>query len=325
MLLDTASLYFRAFYGMPDSLRSPEGEPVNAVRGLLDFIARLVRDHHTTHLVACWDNDWRPQWRVDLLPSYKTHRVAVPDPGSAAAAVIGAGGVGAESGVAEEAPDALAPQVPWIAEALTALGITIVGADGFEADDVIGTLATRFAPECQRVDIVTGDRDMFQLVDDDAGIRCLYPARGMSNLAVVDAAWVREKYGIEPQRYADFATLRGDTSDGIPGLAGVGEKTAATFVNAYADLGALVAAAEDPESGLTKAQRNRVLAGRDYLEVGPAVVRVRRDLPLDVTLTDTALPTAPGDPEGFAAITSRLGLGGSAERIEAALAAVGDG
>ncbi|MDO5500485.1 MAG: 5'-3' exonuclease [Propionibacteriaceae bacterium] len=319
MLLDTASLYFRAFHGMPDTLRSPDGHPVNAVRGLLDFIARLVSDHEATHLVACWDNDWRPQWRVELLPSYKTHRVALPQPASAAAEVVGAGGVGAESGVAEEAPDTLAPQVPWILESLAALGIAVAGVDGFEADDVIATLATRWGPECERVDVVTGDRDLFQLVDDDAGIRCLYTARGMSNLQVVDAAWVREKYGIEPQRYADFAALRGDTSDGIPGVAGVGEKTAATLVNEYADLGALVAAAADPAAKLSKAQRAKILAGVDYLAIAGEVVRTRRDLAVDLTLAECALPSAPVDPAGFAAVVERLGLGSSAERVVAAL------
>lgn len=315
MLLDTASLYFRAFYGLPDSIRTPQGQPVNAVRGLLDFIARLTTDHSPTHLVAAWDNDWRPQWRVDLLPSYKTHRVAAEAPTD----VVGAGGVGAESGIAEESPDTLAPQVPWILEALAALGIAVVGADGFEADDVIATLATRWAPEFERVDVVTGDRDLFQLVDDEAGIRALYTARGMSNLQSVNAAWVREKYGIEPQRYADFAALRGDTSDGIPGVAGVGEKTAATLVNVYDDLPALVAAADDPASGLTKAQRRKVLAGVDYLAIAGDVVRTRRDLELGVEVGDCVLPAAPVDPDAFAALTTRLDLGSSAERILAAL------
>lgn len=319
MLLDTASLYFRAFYGLPDTLRTPAGQPVNAVRGLLDFIARLVRDYEATHLVACWDNDWRPQWRVDLLPSYKTHRVAELAPDSPAATVVGAGGVGAQSGVAEEAPDTLAPQVPWILEALTALGIAVLGVDGFEADDVIATLATRFAPECDRVDVVTGDRDLFQLVDDAAGIRCLYTARGMSNLAAVDASWVCEKYGIEPQRYADFAALRGDTSDGIPGVSGVGEKTAATLVNAYADLPALLAAAGDPASPLTRAQRAKILAATDYLAIAGDVVRTRRDLELPLTLADLAFPTEPADPAGFVALTERLNLSSSADRILAAM------
>lgn len=317
MLLDTASLYFRAFYGLPDSLRNGAGEQVNAVRGLLDFIARLVTDHSPTHLVACWDNDWRPQWRVDLLPSYKTHRLADPAPG----AVVGAGGVGAESGMAEAAPDALAPQVGMILDTLDALGIVVVGADGFEADDVIASLATQLGPAATSVDVVTGDRDLFQLVDDVVGIRVLYTARGMANLQVVDAAWVREKYGIEPQRYADFAALRGDTSDGIPGVPGVGEKTAATLVKAYASLPELSAATADPASSLTKGQRSKIAAAADYLSIAGAVVRTRRDLQLGITLADCAIPRTPAQPTEFDALTERLALGGSAERILAALSA----
>jgi 5'-3' exonuclease len=127
MLLDTASLYFRAFFGVPDSVKAPDGTPVNAVRGLLDFIARLVSDHRPTHLACCWDNDWRPQWRVDLVPTYKLHRVVEEVPGGADV---------------EETPDPLQVQVPVIVEVLDALGLAIVGADEHEADDVIGTLAT---------------------------------------------------------------------------------------------------------------------------------------------------------------------------------------
>lgn len=317
MLLDTASLYFRAFYGLPDTLRNGAGEQVNAVRGLLDFIARLITDYSPTHLVACWDNDWRPQWRVELLPSYKTHRLGDPAPG----AVIGAGGVGAASGTAEAAPDALTPQVSMIRDTLAALGIAVVGADGFEADDVIASLAAQLAPEVEGVDVVTGDRDLFQLVDDAAGVRVLYTARGMANLQIVDAAWVRTKYGIEPQRYADFAALRGDTSDGIPGVPGVGEKTAATLVNAYASLGDLSAAATDPASALTKGQRSKVTAATDYLAIAGAVVQTRRDLRLDVGLSDCRIPHGPIDPEGFLELIDRLALGGSAERILAALTA----
>ena len=151
MLLDTASLYFRAFFGVPDSVQAPDGTPVNAVRGLLDFISRLVDEYEPTHLVCCWDNDWRPQWRVDLLPSYKAHRVVVPRPGDAPDI--------------EEVPDPLEQQIPIIVATLEAFGIAIVGADHYEADDVIGTLATDAG---MPVDIVTGDRDLFQLIDDEA-------------------------------------------------------------------------------------------------------------------------------------------------------------
>lgn len=247
MLLDSASLYFRAYYGVPDSLRSPQGEPVNAVRGLLDFIARLVQDHRPDQLVACMDADWRPQWRVDLVPSYKTHRVAE-------AAVDGE----------EEVPDTLAPQVPVIEQVLDALGIARVGSPGYEADDVIGTLTARAEGPVQ---IVTGDRDLFQLVDDARGITVLYPVKGMGNLQVTDDALLLEKYGVRGARYADMAALRGDPSDGLPGVKGIGEKTAAQLINEYGDLPAIRAAALDIRSKLTPAhaaqhRRGRGLPGR---------------------------------------------------------------
>src|SRR3954449_12939007 len=153
LLLDTASLYFRAYFGVPDSVKAPDGTPVNAVRGLLDMIARLVTDHRPTRLVMCWDDDWRPQFRVDAIPSYKAHRVAVEVPGT--------------TGV-EEVPDTLSPQVPIIVEVLAALGIARVGVPGYEADDVIGTLVARevAATNPAAVEVITGDRDLFQLVDD---------------------------------------------------------------------------------------------------------------------------------------------------------------
>ena len=203
MLLDTASLYFRAFFGVPDSVKAPDGTPVNAVRGLLDFITRLVDEYEPTHLVCCWDNDWRPQWRVDLLPSYKAHRVVVPRPG--------------DTPDIEEVPDPLEQQIPIIVATLEALGIAIVGADHYEADDVIGTLATDAG---MPVDIVTGDRDLFQLIDDDAEVRVLYTARGVGKHERVTNDVMREKYGVNANQYAAFATLRGDSSDGLPGVAG---------------------------------------------------------------------------------------------------------
>src|SRR5690606_466369 len=206
MLLDTAALYFRAFYGVPDTVRSPDGQPVNAVRGLLDIIARLVAEYEPTDLVACWDDDWRPQWRVDLIPSYKAHRVAEE--------------VAAGPDV-EVVPDPLEAQVPVIRETLTALGIAIASAAEHEADDVSGTLATTAR---MPVDVVTGDRDLFQLVDDARDVRVIYTARGMSNLEIVTDDAVRARYGVLPSQYGDFATLRGDPSDGLPGVAGVGEK-----------------------------------------------------------------------------------------------------
>ncbi|MDP9443882.1 MAG: 5'-3' exonuclease, partial [Actinomycetota bacterium] len=225
LLLDTASLYFRAYFGVPDSVRAPDGTPVNAVRGLLDFVARLVDQYSPTHLACCWDDDWRPQWRVDLIPSYKVHRVVTEV----------RGGVDVEA-----TPDPLDVQVPVIAEVLEALGLAVVGAPGYEADDVIGTLAERAARAGTPVDIVTGDRDLFQLVDDQRRIRVLYTARGVGRHEVVDEADVVRRYGVLPQQYADYATLRGDNSDGLPGVPGIGDRTAASLLATYGDLDSIV-------------------------------------------------------------------------------------
>lgn len=261
MLLDSASLYFRAFYGVPDTVKAPDGTPVNAVRGFLDIITRLVTTYEPTHLIACWDDDWRPQWRVDLIPTYKTHRVAE---------------VTATGPDVEVVPDPLEVQVPVIRQTLDALGIPIIGAAEHEADDVIGTLATRASLP---VDVVTGDRDLFQLVDDASGVRVIYTARGMSNLEIVTDQTVVKKYGVLPSQYADFATMRGDSSDGLPGVAGVGEKTAATLLAAHGDLAGIIAAAEAGE-GMSAGVRAKILAALPYLEVAPTVVEVVKDLDL---------------------------------------------
>jgi len=300
MLLDTASLYFRAFFGVPDSMRAPDGTPVNAVRGLMDFISRLVDEYRPTHLACCWDNDWRPRWRVDLIPSYKAHRVEAVRPGDAPDI--------------EEVPDPLELQIPIIVDVLTAYGIAIVGADHMEADDVIGSLATGAG---MPVDIVTGDRDLFQLVDDGAEVRVLYTARGVGRHERVTNEVIRTKYGVDAGQYADFATLRGDNSDGLPGVAGVGEKTAATLLGRFGDIDGIVAAAYDPESELAPGPRGKIKAAADYLAVAPKVVAVVRDLDLgDPELT---LPRTPADPDAVVALDERWALGGSAVRLVQAL------
>ncbi|MFG3508477.1 5'-3' exonuclease H3TH domain-containing protein [Streptomyces sp. NPDC047821] len=295
MLLDTASLYFRAYFGVPDSVRAPDGTPVNAVRGLLDFIARLVQDRRPDDLVACMDADWRPAWRVELIPSYKAHRVAEET----------------ETGPdEEEIPDTLSPQVPVIEAVLDALGIARVGVAGYEADDVIGTLTGRAAGP---VDIVTGDRDLYQLVDDARGVRVLYPLKGVGTLQVTDEAWLRAKYGVDGPGYADLALLRGDPSDGLPGVPGIGEKTAAKLLDAYGDLAGIMAAVDDPRSGLTPAQRRRLDESREYVAVAPKVVRVAGDVPLP--RFDPALPAQPHDAAELERLAARWGLGGSLERL----------
>ena len=302
MLLDTASLYFRAFFGVPDSMRAPDGTPVNAVRGLLDFIARLVGEYHPTHLVCCWDDDWRPQWRVDLIPSYKGHRVVAARPGL--------------TPDIEEVPDTLQTQIPIIRDVLAAYGIAVVGRPGYEADDVIGALSTDAG---MPVDIVTGDRDLFQLVDDQARVRVLYVARGVGRHERVDNAWVRAKYDIDARQYADFATLRGDASDGLPGVAGIGEKTAATLLNRFGDIDRIVAAAADPESDLGPGPRGKIKAATDYLTVAPGVVAVRRTIEGD--LPDLRAPLTPVDAEALVALDQKWDLSSSAVRLVEALQA----
>ena len=300
MLLDTASLYFRAFYGVPDSIRRPDGTPVNAVRGLLDIIARLVTDYEPTHLVACWDDDWRPHWRVELIPSYKAHRVAEIVPGGPDV---------------EETPDPLEAQIPMIRELLATLDITVIGAPDHEADDVIGSLATQASIP---VDVVTGDRDLFQLVDDARDVRVIYTARGMSKLEVLTDVSVVGKYGVLPSQYADFSVLRGDSSDGLPGVAGIGEKTAASLLQQFGDLDALIAAAADPSAPLSATMRAKIIGAADYLAVAPTVVEVVRDLELGEF--DARIHRL--DAEHLAEVermASEWSLGGSAQRALRAL------
>jgi len=298
MLLDTASLYFRAFYGVPDKVKAPDGTSVNAARGLLDIIAKLVGTYRPTQLVACWDDDWRPQWRVDLIPGYKAHRVEQVVPGGPDI---------------EEVPDPLEQQIPLIRETLGALGIPVIGVAEHEADDVIGTLATHATLP---VDIVTGDRDLFQLVDDDRDVRVVYTARGMSNLEVVTDETVLARYGVLPSQYADFATMRGDASDGLPGVKGVGEKSAATLLQAHGDLAGIRAAAA--AGALSAAASARFADAADYLDVAPTVVKVATDL--DIVAPGTALGGLTDVQRAAAeALAQRWNLGTSMTRALTAL------
>ena len=295
MLLDTPSLYFRAYYGVPDSITAPDGTPVNAIRGLLDFMARLIRDFRPTRVVAAMDADWRPQWRVDALASYKAHRVT--------------------AGGGDQTPDALEVQVPIIEEVLAALGIAQVGVAGYEADDVIGTLAE--TAKCP-VDIVTGDRDLFQLVRDDKPVRVVYTARGVGSASAWDEAAVTEKYGIPGRLYGEFATLRGDPSDGLPGVAGIGEKTAAALVNRFGVVEDLLEAAQrGDDAGFPAGSRAKIAAAADYLAVAPVVVRVACDVPLPSY--DDQLPHQPRDPERLVELSDRWALDSALNRLLAAI------
>ncbi|WP_171042397.1 5'-3' exonuclease [Sinomonas gamaensis] len=299
MLLDAPSLYFRAFHGVPDTIRRSDGTPVNAVRGLLDMIARLTSDYQATHLVACMDDDWRPKWRVDLIPAYKSHRVAQ--------AVADAPDV-------EIVPEGLTAQLPLIRHVLRLAGIAVVGAPEHEADDVVGTYASRAELP---VDVVTGDRDLFQLIDDSRQVRVIYTARGMRNLELVTDRVVVEKYRVLPEQYADYAVLRGDTSDGLPGVAGIGEKSAASLLLQYGTLDGLLAAAADAASGLSAPIRSKLAAAAGYLAVAPAVVKVVRDLDLP-TLEEAGAELRPivGDARAeLEGLATEWNLGGSVKRL----------
>jgi 5'-3' exonuclease len=297
MLLDTASLYYRAFYGMPETVTAPDGTPVNAIRGLLDAIQRLVREHAPERLVACLDASWRPAFRVAAVPSYKAHR--------------------AEPDGTEQAPPALVLQIPLIIQVLAAAGIALAEHDGYEADDVIATLADRAAGKGIPVDVVTGDRDLFQLVDDSRGIRVLYTVKGLGKLDAIDEAAVGEKYHIPARAYADFAVLRGDPSDGLPGVPGIGEKTAATLITAFGSLDALKHALDAGHGGFPAGTRKKLEAARDYLDVAPPVVRTASDVPLpDV---DGTLPAVPPDPDLLSEMGEALGLGSSLGRFRSAV------
>ncbi|HVC74761.1 MAG TPA: 5'-3' exonuclease, partial [Mycobacteriales bacterium] len=236
MLLDSASLYFRAFHGVPESVTAPDGTPVNSVRGFIDMIAFLVRSRRPDRLVACLDLDWRPAFRVAAVPSYKAHRVS-PRGG-------------------ETVPDGLVPQIPVIMEVLDALGIAAVGADGFEADDVIGTIAHA---STEPVEVVSGDRDLFQVVRDSPPVHVLYVGKGVRNLEVMGESEVADRYGVPGRGYADFAVLRGDPSDGLPGVKGVGEKSAAALVTKFGSLDAMVAALDaGTDSGFPAGSRSKL-------------------------------------------------------------------
>ncbi|MGN6415313.1 5'-3' exonuclease [Flexivirga sp.] len=301
MLLDSASLYFRAFYGVPDRRATPDAMPNNAIRGFLDMIATLVHDHAPTELVACWDNDWRPAFRVEAIPSYKTHRM-----------------MGGTDGV-EESPEALTPQVPVIVDVLAAIGIARLGVDGYEADDVIGTLAVGAHGRAQ-VDVVTGDRDLFQLVDDAQSVRVLYTARGgVREPDIIDEAFLERKYAVSSgAAYADMAVLRGDTSDGLPGVTGIGEKTAATLINRYGDLAALRTAIADGDPLLKGAQRTRLEAAEAYLDAAPRVVEVVKDIALPTGFSG-ALPQHIADPGRLKELTEQHDLTSPVSRLLTAL------
>jgi len=254
ILLDTSSLMYRAFFSMPATVTNEQGVPVNALHGYLDMNATLIKSHRPDEVVHVFDDDWRPAPRVAAYSGYKEGR-AVDPPG-------------------------LPEQFDMLQEVLDALGMEQAAAPGWEAEDAIGAICEK-APKETHIDVVTGDRDLIQLVRDPA-VRVLFTIRGVSNMLELDEAGVMAKYGVPAARYADFATLRGDPSDGLPGVRGVGEKTARTLVNAYPSLRALVQDATSNGLGsplLRKplSLRPAIREAAEYLSIMEQVVPIRRD------------------------------------------------
>jgi 5'-3' exonuclease len=308
VLLDGASMWFRSYFGVPSSIKAPDGRPVNAVRGFLDAVATVVTRERPTRLVVCRDDDWRPLWRVDAIPSYKAHRVLEEN-------------AGGEPDV-EEVPDDLTPQVDMIFELLDAFGIATAGAPEAEADDVLGTLA--FRERRDPVVVVSGDRDLLQLVaDDPVEVRVLYLGSGLAKAVKWGPAEVADKYGVPIHRagpaYAELALMRGDPSDGLPGVPGVGEKTAATLLAQYGSLEAILAAAHDPKSKMSKAFRTKLLAATDYIEAAGPVVRVATDCKLDFSTESDALPLAAEHPRKVVKLAEAYGVTSSVARLQKAL------
>jgi 5'-3' exonuclease len=311
LLLDGASMWFRSFYGVPSSITSPDGRPVNALRGFLDAVATLVTRERPGRLVVCLDLDWRPQFRVDLMPSYKAHRVAGANPDG-------------EVDV-EEVPDDLTPQVDWILDVLDAFGIATAGAPGYEADDVLGTLAAR--ERTDPVVVVSGDRDLLQVVaDEPVPVKVLYLGRGLSNATMFGPAEVAERYGVPAHRagpaYAELALLRGDPSDGLPGVAGIGEKSAMTLLGQFGSLERILNAADDPKSKLSKTFRTKLLSARVYVDAALPVVRVATDAPVTLSRETDLLPLSAADPQRVAELAGQHGIGSSISRLQKALDAL---
>ena len=294
MLLDSASLWYRAYFGMPDTLVSPTGQPVNAIRGYLDMTSRLLVKYQPNRIVACLEGDWRPSWRVELFPDYKLNRLD-------------------EEG-AEEEPDTLGPQIPILLDVLDALGIPLLGVDDYEADDLMATFSVK---QPGPVRIVTGDRDLFQLADDERDVKIVYLAKGISNHDLVDLKWIQEKYQIPGDRYALFAMIRGDSSDGLPGIKGIGEKGAMVIANLFKTMPEVMQAAAGADERLSANIRKKLLESSQYAAIAPKLVGCALDVAIPEM--EISMPKKPKSLEKIIKLKDEFGLGASIDRIMSAL------
>ncbi|WP_028477519.1 DNA polymerase I [Nocardia sp. CNY236] len=251
LLLDGHSIAYRAFFALPaENFKTVTGQTTNAVYGFTAMLINLLRDEKPTHVAAAFDVS-RRTFRTEAYPEYKANRATTPDE--------------------------FRSQVELTKDVLGALGIPVMAIEGFEADDIIATLTTRATAEGFRVLIVTGDRDSLQLVDDNVTV--LYPRKGVSDLTRFTVEEVVAKYGLTPNQYPDYAALRGDPSDNLPGIPGVGEKTAAKWIRQYGDLNTLVDKVDDVRGKVGDALR----ANLSSVVLNRQLTEMVRDVPLPYT------------------------------------------
>jgi 5'-3' exonuclease len=285
LLLDVSSLTYRAYFALRDpGVFAKDGTPVGAVHGYLDMVTKLIVDRRPDEVVHVYDHDWRPMARTDMYPGYKAGRLPEPED--------------------------LTPQFALLREVLDGTGMLQAQTEGWEAEDAIGAFCIE-ATDDDRIEIVSGDRDLIQLVRDPF-VKLLFTVRGVSDLTEFDEAGVVAKYGVPASRYTEFAILRGDPSDGLPGVRGVGEKTARDLVTAFASIDALLDAAEAGSDALKPAVRTKLLEARDYLARMQELVPVHTAAPLSLWAgdrDDAALLERAGD----------LAIKGPVQRLLAAL------
>jgi 5'-3' exonuclease len=289
LFLDVSSLMYRAFFAMGNSVRSPGGRSVGALHGYLDMVVSLLVARRPDEVVHAYDHEWRPVARTDLYAGYKGNRPADPE--------------------------GLPEQFTMLRQVLDLSGMPQAQTRGWEAEDAIAALCMQ-ASEDDRVEIVSGDRDLIQLVRDPV-VKLLFTVRGVSQLVELDEATVLERYGVSADRYAEFAILRGDASDGLPGVRGVGEKTARALIETYASLDELLAdaGADRPRPGPLSGKpglRARLLEDAAYIAAMRQLVPVNAVAPLDRWRGER-------DDDALTALAEELAVRGPVQRLRAAL------
>lgn len=259
LVVDIATMYYRSFYSLPETIVSPKGVPINAIRGSLDALFMFIEQYQPTNIITCWDYDWRPDWRVELIDSYKTARTE-DDGGSTI-------------------PDSLSDQVEMLHDLLIEIGMPVVGVEGYESDDIVSHYSRTLS---EPVDIISGDKDLFQLIDDSRQNRVLYIGTGFSKHTQVDDSYLLERFGIKGSQYGDFAVLRGDASDGLPGVKGIGEKTASALIREFGNLDELILAAHQGDDRLKPKVAASLLEHEDYIKRAKEVVLLTNELDLDL-------------------------------------------